>query len=127
MKTVFISAQQPKTPTRLGFRPKLRYQKLGAGSIPLFNSLIKPNQVISAYPEDIPARYKDILVCIDSTEMQEWAKKESEKALEKEFLYELVEKTHGWWEVVNRETKKAINEKSLRKADAETLRDSLNT
>ena len=122
-----LSAQQPKTPTRPGFRPKLRYQKLGSGSIPLFNSLIKPNQVISAYPEDIPVGYKDVLVCIDNVEMQEWAKKENEKALEKESLYELVEKTHGWWDVVNSETKKTINEKSLRKVDAETLMDSLNT
>jgi hypothetical protein len=123
-----MPAQPPKTPTKPGFRPKLRFRKSADGSIHLFNSIIKPNQVISCYPEDIPEQYKSVLVCIDSVEMQEWAKKENDLAVERENLYGIVERDgKGWYDVVNKETEKTLNEKRLRKADAEKLCDSLNS
>jgi hypothetical protein len=123
-----MPAQNPHVPTRPGFRPKLRYQKQGLGSLYLFDSIIKPYQTISCYPEDIPAQYKDVLVCIDTPEMQTWATKESGDIAMKEVLYETQEReTKGWYDVVNTDSGKAINEKRLRKADAETLRDSLNS
>lgn len=123
-----MPAQNPHVPTRPGFRPKLRYQKQGLGSLHLFDAIIKPNQIISCYPEDIPEQYKAVLLCIDTPEMQIWATKESGDALMKEVLYEIQEKeTKGWYDVVNMDSGKAINEKQLSKVDAETLRDSLNT
>lgn len=122
-----MDAQNPVAPIKPGFRPKLRYQKQGKGSFELFNALIKPGQIISLYPEDVPVEYKDVLLCIDSPEMQEWAKQENEAALTKENVYALKEnETAGWWDVVNVETEKSINEKRLRKQDAETLLATLN-
>jgi hypothetical protein len=122
-----MAAQYPVTPSRPGFRPKLRYQKMGLGSLHLFDSIIKPNQIIFAYPEDIPIQYKDVLVCIDSPEMQDWAEREADVDLVTEALYKKVEReTKGWYDVINISSEKAINEKGLRDVDAEALLISLN-
>ncbi len=116
-----------KTPIRPGFRPKLRYMKEGKGSLYLFDAIIKPGQVISVYPEDIPEKYKSAFTCLESPELQEWAKKENEETAVKEVLYDVVDnETKGWYDVINVETSKPINEKKLRKADAERLCSSLN-
>lgn len=111
----------------VGIRPKLRYKKITRGSIELFGRLIKPGQIIWAYPEEISEAYSKDFTILDSKDIQELAKSENKDIFIDERVYEIAEKeTHGWYDVVNSSTKKPINEKSLRKVDAELLRDSLN-
>jgi len=122
-----IPAQNPITPTKaIGFRPKLRYEKQGKGSLHIWDSIVKPWQVVLCYPEDIPVEYKDCFKCLDDEDLQEAAKKENERFTEIECLYNLVETTRGWYDVVNSSTGKAINEKKLRLVDAQELKESLN-
>ena len=116
------------SPHRPGFRPKLRYRKCTKGSLHLWNALIKPGQVVLVYPEDIPAENTKDFECLESPEMQEWASEANEEYDVPEELFQVEEKdTHGRFDVVNSITGKAINTKSLRKSEAEELRDSLNT
>ena len=124
-----MPAQNPVSPTKtLGFRPKLRYKKVTGGSLHFLNAIIKPNQTILVFPEDIPAQYLKDFICLDSPELQDAAKIENERFIGKEVLYTVKKtKIKGKYDVLNSFTGKPINEKKLEKAEAEKLRDSLNT
>jgi hypothetical protein len=111
----------------LPVRLKLRYRKIG-GSLTLLGKRYKVNDIIEVYPEQIPQAFMDTLVCLNSPEEQKRAIAES-KGLSyfREFMYVVVPSIlAGWYNVINTETKKQINEKQLSKADAERLCISLN-
>lgn len=51
-------ALKPKEDNHIDLGPKkIRYQKLGGGSLRMLNRIIKPNQIFSAYPEEIPEAF----------------------------------------------------------------------
>lgn len=124
-----LPAHQPNTPDHPGFRPKLRYRKEGKGSLYLWDAIIKPGQVIFVHPEDIPEKHVKDFVCLDPPQMQEWAKAENEVFASSESLYQVkeTETPEDGFVVVNSQTGKKLNEKKLKKEEAEKLRDTLNT
>jgi hypothetical protein len=114
-------------PKEVTLPSKLRWQKVGGGSLRWRNQIIKPGQVFEASLDELPKAFMDILVCLDKDGLQkvkEGVKKETQAP---EFLYHLekdkTSKIH--WNVVNEEGK-AINEKPLEKALAEELLTAIN-
>lgn len=55
---------------------KIRFRKLGGGSLRMPGRIIKPNQVFSAYPDEIPPGFRDVVKPVDKSEV---FKPESEK------------------------------------------------
>jgi hypothetical protein len=104
------------------------WRKTGRKSMRLSGKIIKPGQRFRAYPSEIPEAFRDLVECLDKEEV---ARIEKEVVLQETKVEELYEirpaKGVGWFDVVNIVSEKPINTKSLRKADAEELLQSLNT
>lgn len=121
-------------------RKKLRYQKIGGGSARLKldgrKQIIKPNQKFEAYPEEIPEAFKDTLILLEGQIVVK--QKESPKV--KIFGVKKRPKTEGdedpgknkngkeksWYNVVNKDTKEAMNPQPLTQGAAKKLAESLN-
>lgn len=115
----------PKEITEIPIRSKLKYRFIGS-SLTIFGKTYSKNEVLEAYPENIPKGFIDLLVCISSIDEQEDA---STKKLftTKEDLYAIVPlEGSTLFNVVNDSTGKQLNEKALPKESAEKLRDSVN-
>ena len=112
---------------RVKIRPKLEYRVL-RGSFRIFGISYKKNDKFFAYPEEIPKVFMEKLICVSDEATKVLTIEDPDKPDTKENLY-VVRKTRspGWFEVINIETGKSINEKSLRRLSAETLCDSLNS
>jgi hypothetical protein len=86
--------------------------------------IIKPGQEFYAREDEIPPSFRDTIKPVDPTgkqvtvkQAEQKEKKEETKAAPK---YELRHRGGGWWNVVN-EDGKVINEKALKKEEAEEL------
>lgn len=124
----------------------IRYRKIGGGSLRWKGKIIKPNEVFSALPDEIPEAFRRHLVAIDpepeeapfapvqklmirkkEPSGQDYGNGEDspDSAPDEETVpdgdYLIQPKGVGWFEIVNTASGKVINEKSLRKADAEKL------
>jgi len=99
---------------------RLRWQKIGGGSLRWRNKIIKPNEVFLAHREDLPHSFMDCLICLDSEVIQKEKIAVQEKASAPPVLYKLIELQDNLWDVVNEEGK-AINENPLDIAQAEAL------
>ena len=109
-------------------RPKLKYKKVGGGSLKILGKVYKKNDVFEAFPEQIPAAFNNVVLCVSDDETQKLSTSFLVKKFPKELLYILSPaKTAGLFNVINSATKKNINEKELRLVDAEKLRNALNT
>jgi len=86
--------------------------------------IIKPNQVFRSKLSDIPKAFSDVVIRLDVQAIAEAANKKVEQLERVKPLYELKEVAVGWWTVINIDGKK-INEKNLRKSEAEALLTSL--
>jgi hypothetical protein len=107
-------------------RPKLRYRVVG-GVLYIFKTKFKKGDTFLAYPEQVPDIFKANVVCVSDPELQEEAKRVDKILSPNPPEYDIVEGlAKGWYNVVNRATKKAINDKTLHLVDAEKLRDALN-
>lgn len=110
-------------------RPKLMYKKMGGGSLRMTlegkKRIIKPNETFAAYPEDIPVGFKNLIVCLDTPEIQKKASIPP-PVIPKEALFGMEKNPNGGWDVVNNETLKPMNTEPLKKAAAQELLDSLN-
>lgn len=99
---------------------KQRFRKIGGGSFRLARGkIIKPNEVFSAYPSEIPEAFRDVIVPVDgeireSTPVEDVGEK-----------YHLVHKGRGWYDIVNTASGKAINDHGLREAEAKEKLESL--
>jgi len=118
------SQQAPPAPPETD--PSLeRFQKIGGGSMRLVDGrIIKPNQVFRSKLSDIPKAFSDVVIRLDVQAIAEAANKKVEQLERVKPLYELKEVAVGWWTVINIDGKK-INEKNLRKSEAEALLTSL--
>ncbi|MEE9356511.1 MAG: hypothetical protein V3U75_13050 [Methylococcaceae bacterium] len=95
---------------------KIQWRKIGGGSMRLAGGqIIKTNQVFWATIDEIPKIARDRFVVPVSGELPK------PPPLNSATKYKLEEKGAGWWNVINIETEKPINEKGLRKPDAEEL------
>jgi hypothetical protein len=108
---------------------KIQFQKLGGGSWRLGKRIIKPGEKFFAFPEEIPNSMKDIIVPTSGT--IEWTK-ESKPVVP---VYPITKvsytiepsvnavqrgKSNLWWNVVDKDGN-ILNEKALKKEDAEAL------
>ena len=112
-----------------------KYRKLGGGSLRLNiggkHRIIKPNEVFTAYPEEIPDAFLKSLQEVSGVQrttkkiIKEEVPNVKEEETSKESKYTAVYLQTGWWNVVDSEGK-IVNESKLRKAKAEELIQQLN-
>lgn len=50
---------------------KVRWRKVGGGSLTLGKKKIKPNQVFEAYPHEIPQAFRDVIVPLEKIPEEE--------------------------------------------------------
>jgi len=119
-----------------------QFKKIGGGSLRLNGKIIKPNEVFTAKKEEIPASLRNVIVPLGTTwsnidsdgfqgvnevkKFPEEEKKEIEQAVPK-YLVVPRGNSNSWFDVVNAQTGKPINEKALRKDVAEQLKHDLET
>ncbi len=88
------------------------------------NRIIKPGQQFHASADEIPVLFRDTVECLDQDKLDAQAREEDDIINAPEENYKLKHRGGGWWDVVN-ERGKVINEKSMKKAEAEQLRNTL--
>jgi hypothetical protein len=118
-------------------RKKITFRKIGGGTFRLANGkIVKPNETFQAFPEDIPAGFKDVVKALEPLPDEEpietvsnFELEKAEQPEEKESPegddFELENREDGKWNVVKTTTGKPINESPLEKEEAETLMASL--
>lgn len=95
---------------------KIQWRKIGGGSMRLTGGkIIKQGQVFWATIDEIPKIARDRFVVPVSGELPK------PPPFNSATKYKLEEKGAGWWNVISVETEKPMNEKGLRKPDAEEL------
>jgi hypothetical protein len=103
--------------------PRIRWRKIGGGSFRMASGrIIKPNEVFLAFEREIPEAFRDVV--IPEEPLPDAAERviPAEEATPK---YELRSKGPGWYDVVNVATGEPINERSLRRDEAEKMVESL--
>lgn len=103
---------------------KVEFVKQGKGMLRLKNGkVVKSGERFFAYPEDIPEAFRDTIKPVD-VEQQKTFEEHGvvESAVDN---YSLKEVGGGWFDVVDAQDK-TVNEKRLRKDDAEELVAQLN-
>ena len=88
--------------------------------------IIKKGQKFQAYPHEIPVAFRDTIKSLDGEDVSEptGAPKVSTEEKVDPLKYSIKHRAGAWWDVVN-EDGKIINEKAMKKADAEELLESL--
>lgn len=103
---------------------RLRWKKVGGGTLTFRNRYVKPGEIILAHAEELPKAFMDTLVCLDKDQLgkvQEVKRKETHTP---EILYTIKKEGKGWW-VVNA-TGKPLNEEPLTQPQAEELMKAMN-
>jgi len=103
---------------------EIRWRKIGGGSLRYIRRrIIKPNERFIAREDEIPSAFREYVVALEDlpqTEVKEEAKEEVKENPTKT-QYEMRTDGGGWWDIINVTSGKPINEKKLRKADAEKV------
>ena len=125
-------------------KQQLQYKKIGGGSARLVLSgrrkIIKPNQRFFAFPEEIPAGFKDTIILLEGQAAPAAASKGKQEPVEKVFKVRVRPKNDEdpdpgvnkkgkakkWYNVVNKDNDKVMNPEALTQAEARKLADSLN-
>ncbi len=96
---------------------RIKWKKIGGGTFRMASGkIIKPNQEFMATSEEIPSGFRDVIKPLDATPEPALAEVDSPKFQS----YEIVHRSYGWYDIMDSHGKK-MNEKSLHKADAETM------
>lgn len=103
-------------------RRAIRWKKVGGGSLRFRGRDIKQGEIFTAAPEELPKTFLRRLEALDPIPEPKGAEP-IPKALPPSFDIEFV--GGGWYNVVASASGKPINEKRLRKADAEKLLEQL--
>jgi len=109
--------RKSKEPERA--KDAIEWVKKGGGSLRLNNPnrIIKPNQKFYATLAEIPEAFRDVVVPVS-----EKAKQEVEAGpIDVPLRFKIETKGSGWFDVINLGTGKAVNDKSLRAAEAKEL------
>ena len=97
---------------------RVRWRKVGRGSFRLANRrIIKPNQTFFADPEEIPEAFRDVVVALGPLP--------KEPEIEPVNPGYVVDRRVGGWYDVRDKFGKRVNEKALKRKDAEALVESL--
>jgi hypothetical protein len=111
---------------------KPQWKKVGGGSFTMGKQIIKPGQIFSAYPEEIPKSFRDLVQSVDGKVTFTTAKEaplattypvtKVTYTITPESKLTVVPKgnSNTWFNVVDKDGN-VQNEKGLRKADAEAL------
>lgn len=101
----------------------IRWKKEGGGSFTAYiggkKKMIKPGQVFVARLDEIPEAFRDTIVPVDGVEL-EVAKKAEDSVDVAKLTYTISPKGGNWFNVLDAEGKQ-VNEKSLRRLEAEEL------
>lgn len=111
-----VRTKKDKEPGQALYRKGIGMMRLKDGRV------VKNGDQFWAYPDDIPNAFRKGV-----TEIQPAEEKDVEKEstpVEKKFKPEMT--SPGWYDVINTETDKAINENKLRKDEATEMANSLN-
>ena len=102
---------------------KVRWKKIGGGSFHMVDEqgkqrIIKPGQTFAAYPHEIPQAFRDVVVALETLPEH----KPPPPLAGKDPVYKLKARSGGggWYDVVN-PNGKVLNEKALKKEEAEKL------
>lgn len=97
----------------------IRWKKVGGGTFLFKNHYIKPNQIFTAYLEEIPVQFRDLVVPLDDVIS-------AEKSIEYDSTqnYHLEEDESGGWNIVNSSGKK-LNEVPITYEIADRILNSL--
>jgi hypothetical protein len=100
---------------------KFWFKKIGGGSLRLGGKIIKPGEIFSANPESIPKGFKDLIVPLEEGPQEEEKKIRVNLDITKS-AYKVVNrgKSALWFDVVDANGK-VINEKAMKKEQAEKL------
>lgn len=101
---------------------RMRWRKTGGGSLRLGNRIIKPGQVFTATPNDIPKAFRDVVVPVGGDYNFDKPAKEEPPVVGIKPTYTLAPRGAGklWFDVVDAQGK-PINDKALKKEVAEQL------
>ena len=99
---------------------KRQYQKIGGGSLRLTTGkIIKPNQKFWATKSQIPKNAFDLIIPVDGLPVETSPEEEVVDAVDQ--VYTVKSRgTGGWYDIVD-QNDKVVNEKALKKDDAEQL------
>ena len=96
-----------------------RWKKIGGGTLRYIRGhIIKPGEVFIATEQEIPQAFRSKVVALD--EVSPSTDKKQAPTVNNPH-YEIVPSGAGWFDVVNTASRKPINEKKLREADAEKV------
>ncbi len=107
---------------------RIEWIKTGGGSLRLADGkIIKPNQRFTAKPSEIPLAFRDTIKPVDSEllagieQAVEAEVQETVAAATVPGRYEVRERGGGWYDVVDVEINKVMNDTALHGEDAEKL------
>lgn len=128
---------------------KVKYKKIGGGSLRINGQIIKPNQTFYAYPHQLSA-WENVVDCLEPDKLPENEHyedvtrfklepkenqreyKDDEKIADKDEAmeksddeFDIKDRGRGWYDVVNVQSGKAINENALRIQEAKDLKATL--
>jgi len=97
----------------------IQWIKKGGGTFRMTNPnrIIKPNQKFFATLAEIPLGFRDVIVPVSEKEKQEL----ETGAIDVPLRFRIETEGNGWFDVINVSTDKAVNDKSLRAAEAKEL------
>lgn len=100
---------------------EIQWRKTGGGSLRYIRGrIIKPNEIFTARPEEIPLAFRKQIVTLEDVP-GETIKFNTKR------IYKTQERSAGgWWDVVNSVSGKVMNEKGLRAEAARKLAEELN-
>lgn len=103
-------------------RTTIRWKKIGGGSFRMASGkIIKPGQVFTAREDEIPTAFRNVVVPLDVTLVSPVeAEPEVVKVAKAEYTVVSRKSSKSWFDVVNAEGK-VLNEKALKKEQAEEL------
>ncbi len=114
------------------------YKKIGGGSLRIRTEgksrIIKPNEIFKAYPSDISAAFKHLVVEVDEadktiitpTKIETTVPPVEEKTEVVKKPYSIKRRGNSMWYDIVDSNGKVINDKALRKENAEELLKALN-
>jgi hypothetical protein len=100
---------------------RIWYRKVGGGSLRIFkNKIIKPGERFRARPDEIPQSFRDLCIPLEPVEVK---KVVSKPVVISKPAYELKPRGNNnmWFDVVDTNSGKVLNDSALRKPVAEKL------
>jgi len=91
---------------------KIKWRKTGGGSFRMKNRIIKPNQVFSAFPREIPEAFRDVIIPLSKLPAQE--ESPALDVVKSEYSIQKRGGSLSWFNVVDGQGK-ILNDKALRR------------